>query len=96
MPRRLAASLSLLVFAICLIVGIDAGNPPATILSRGLSAMAGTLVISLIIGTMAQKMLDENLTRKEQELRRAIETADSGAMDAPGGKPTGTDKNFRS
>jgi hypothetical protein len=96
MARRLAASLSLLVFAICLIVGIDSGNPLATILSRGLFAMLGTLVISLIVGTMAQRMLDENLSRKEQEMRRAVEAADTGAMDAPGGKPAATDKKIRS
>ena len=85
MPRRLAASLSLLVFAICLIAGMESGNTLATVLARALLAMAGTLVVSLIVGTMAQRMLDENLARKEQELRRATETAGTGATDAPAG-----------
>ncbi len=85
MPRRLAASLSLLVFAICLIAGMESGNALSTVLARALLAMAGTLVISLIVGTMAQRMLDENLSRREQDLRRAAETAGAGATDAPAG-----------
>ena len=85
MPRRLAASLSLLVFAICLIAGMESGNTLATVLGRALLAMAGTLAVSMIVGTMAQRMLDENLARKEQDLRRASENAGTGATDAPAG-----------
>lgn len=80
MARRLAASLSLLVFATCLVAGLQADNPLATVLSRALLAMAGTLVIALIVGTMAQRMIDENVQRKEQELREA---AAAGATEAP-------------
>ncbi|QOV91609.1 hypothetical protein [Humisphaera borealis] len=90
MPRRLAASLALLVFAICLIVGMESGNTLSTILSRALVAMLGTLVISLIVGTMAERMLEENVARKERELRKAseAEAAATGATEAlrgPGG-----------
>lgn len=88
MPRRLAASLSLLVFAVCLIVGLESGNGISTILSRALFAMAGTLVISLIVGTMAQRMLEENLARKEQELKQSLNQS-AGAKDAPGRAPGG-------
>ncbi len=70
MPRRLAASLALLVFAICLIAGLESGNSMSTILSRALVAMLGTLVISLIVGTMAEKMVQENVARREKELRQ--------------------------
>ena len=75
MPRRLAASLSLLVFAVCLIVGMQSGNPLTTVLSRSLLAMAGTMVISLVIGTMAQRMLEESLEKREQELREQLAAA---------------------
>ena len=86
MPTRLAASLSLLVFAICLIAGMESGNTLATVLARALLAMAGTLAVSMIVGTMAQRMLDENLARKEQDLRRATtESAGTGATDPPAG-----------
>ena len=81
MTRRIAASLSLLVFAIFLIAGMQASNPLATVLSRALVAMAGTMVISLAIGAMAQRMIDENLVKKEQEIRErvAAEAAEAAA-----------------
>ena len=87
--RPLAASLSLLVFAICLIAGMESGNTLSTILSRALVAMLGTLVISLVVGTMAQRMVEENVARREKELRQANE-ASAAATDAaeqpPGGR----------
>lgn len=61
MARRMAAAMSMIVFAICLLAGLSAGNPPATILYKALVAMVGTLVIGLLVGVMAEKMLDENI-----------------------------------
>ena len=62
MPTRLAAALSLVVFAVCLLVGgLQAGNPFGTTVLRALGAMAGTFVIGLVIGTMAEIMLKESL-----------------------------------
>jgi hypothetical protein len=69
MPRRIAACLSLLVFATCLVAGIDAGNTFATTVARALLAMAATFVIGLVLGLMGQRMLDENLSEKEQKLK---------------------------
>jgi hypothetical protein len=94
MPRRLAATLSLLVFAICLIAGMQSGNPLATVLSRGLVAMAGTMVISLIVGTMAQRMLEENLRQKERDLRQSMaggvtDSPPAGGPPPPNGRPGG-------
>jgi len=57
----MAAALSMIVFAVCLLAGLNAGNPPATILYKALVAMMGTLFIGLAVGVMAQKMLDENI-----------------------------------
>jgi hypothetical protein len=87
MTRRLSASLSLLVFAICLVAGLEAGNPLATVLQRGLLAMAGTMVVSLVVGTMAERMLEENAQLKERELR---EREAGGASDAPPAGGTAT------
>ncbi|MDB5297212.1 MAG: hypothetical protein JWO31_3195 [Phycisphaerales bacterium] len=96
MPRRLAASLSLLAFAICLVAGMGSGNTLATVLGRGLVAMAGTLAVSLVVGTMAQRMLDENLTHRERVLREASDPAAPAASDAPAGGATVTaDKSLR-
>ena len=61
MPRRLAATLSLIVFALCLAIGWQAGNPFGTTVMRALGAMAGTFVIGLVIGVMADVMLKESV-----------------------------------
>ena len=60
MPRRLAAALALLVFAVCLVSGMAAGNTFSETVRRGLIAMLVTLVVGLVVGAMAQKMLEEN------------------------------------
>ena len=72
MPSRIAASLSLIAFALCLIAsGLQAGNTFATTVIRALVAMVGTYIIGLIIGLMGQKMLEENLRTEEQRLRNS-------------------------
>jgi hypothetical protein len=66
LPRRIAAAMSLIAFAVCLVAGLEADNPLGTILARSLVAMAGTLVVGLVVGAMAQKMLDEHLATTRQ------------------------------
>ncbi len=72
MIQRLAASLALIVFAVCLLVGgVQAGNSFATTVIRALAAMAGTYVVAAGVGWMAQRMLDEQLRDMEKKLRAA-------------------------
>lgn len=59
--RRLAASVALVVFAVCLLCGLAAGNTFARTTSRALEAMFVTLVVGLIVGAMGQKMLEDNV-----------------------------------
>ena len=61
MARRMAAALALVVFAVCVIAGLNAGNSFETVLTKALLAMAGTFAVGLVVGAMAQKMLDEGL-----------------------------------
>jgi hypothetical protein len=62
MATRMAAAMSLLVFALCLVMGgLQAGNPFGTTVLRALAAMAGTFVIGLIVGVMAEIMLKESV-----------------------------------
>ena len=61
MARRMAAALALVVFAVCVIAGLGAGNSFETVLTKALGAMAATFVVGLVVGVMAQKMIDENL-----------------------------------
>jgi hypothetical protein len=71
MPNRVAAVMALVVFAACLLIGMRAENTFATTVARALFAMAGTWVIGWIVGTMAQKMLDENLKLAEEKLKKS-------------------------
>ena len=67
MAKRISASLSLIAFAICLLIGaFEADNSFATTVQRALLAMVITLFVGLLIGAMAQKMLDENLKQHEE------------------------------
>jgi hypothetical protein len=61
MVRRTAGSLSLLAFAVCVVAGMNAGNTTGTVLSTALLAMGATFVVGLVVGAMAQKMLDESV-----------------------------------
>lgn len=73
MPRKIAAAMSVLVFAMCLLCGVAAHNSFELILVRALEAMFATLVTGMVIGLMAQKMLEENLAQiaKKSELSEA-------------------------
>lgn len=74
MPRRLAAVCALIVFSLCLLIGgIQAGNTFGTAISRALLAMGGTFAVGLILGVMAQKMLEENLRFGEKKSQKGQE-----------------------
>lgn len=67
MPRRLAVVIALVVFAVCILSGMLAENTFAETLRRALIGMFGTLVIGLVVGAMAQKMLEENASQLEKK-----------------------------
>jgi len=71
--RRLAGCCALVVFAFCLIQGLQAHNSFSTTVTRALIAMAGTFAVGLLIGWIAQKMLDENLKAEEEKLKKQSE-----------------------
>jgi hypothetical protein len=70
MPKRIAATLSIIAFAVCLLIGaFEADNTFATTVQRALMAMMVTLIVGLVVGGMAQKMLDENLKPHEEKVQ---------------------------
>jgi NhaP-type Na+/H+ or K+/H+ antiporter len=72
MTHRIAASLALIAFALCLVVGgLQAGNPFSTTVLRALLALCGTYVIGLAVGAVGQRMIDENLKSEEEKLRNS-------------------------
>jgi len=73
MTKRLAAALSLIVFAVCLVLGMQAENSFSTTIQRALVAMLGTWIVGLIIGAMAQKMLDESIDQEEKAKNSSTE-----------------------
>lgn len=74
MPKRLAGACAILAFAVCLVIGaFQADNPFATAVLRALAAMGGTFVVGLLVGAMAQKMLNENLENMKKLKAEKIE-----------------------
>ena len=82
MVRRTAGTLSLLAFTICVVAGLNAGNAAATVLSTALFAMGATFVVGLVVGAMAQKMLDENVAAEAAKTAPDADRADA-AVPAP-------------
>ena len=66
MARKIAGASALVAFAICLVLGIAAGNTFATTVSRGLAAMAGTFVVGLVLGGVGEKMYAEHVQSREK------------------------------
>lgn len=66
MLRRIAVALALTAFALCLVMGIMAENDIGTSIWRGLQAMFVTFFVALILGAMAERMLNENLSAYEK------------------------------
>jgi uncharacterized membrane protein YfcA len=66
MTNRIAVAMSLLAFALCLVMGILAENAFGTVVLRALGAMVVTLVIGMVLGAMGQKMIEENLRPPEK------------------------------
>ncbi len=79
MPQRIAASLAMIAFSLCLFVGcVHTGNSFGTAVTRALGAMAVTFLIGLIVGTMAERMLRENLRAHEEKLKNEATKVESG------------------
>ena len=58
----LATVTALIAFAMCLVMGIVRENDFVTTLSRALKGMFVMFFVGLVVGWMAQRMLDENLS----------------------------------
>jgi len=80
MIQRMACSLALVAFAVCLLVGgVETGNPFTTTVLRALAAMMTTLIVGLVLGTMLKAMLDENIRMEREKLKKnAAKTEPNG------------------
>jgi putative Mn2+ efflux pump MntP len=77
MTKRLSAVMSLIVFAFCLVVGMRAGNPFSSTVGRAVVALFATLLLGMVIGTMGEKMLDENLRSREEKLKNSARNSEA-------------------
>ncbi len=66
--RFSGAVLGLLAFGVATVAGLIAGNSPVTVLSRALWALVLFCVIGLVVGTAAQTVVNEYITRKSEEV----------------------------
>ena len=91
--RFVGASLGLLAFTITIIAGLVVQNPATVTLSRGILALVVFCVIGLVLGTVAQLVVNEyEKSRQADILQRHRIGADPGDGSAPQeeGAPTET------
>jgi NhaP-type Na+/H+ or K+/H+ antiporter len=81
MVRRVAGSLALVVFAVCLMAGLSAGNSVSTTLSNALLAMGVAFMVGLVVGAMAQRMLSDNVSAEAAKAAGANDPAGASGRD---------------
>ena len=79
MARKIAAASALLVFAISVLLGMNAQNTFSTTLIRALQAMGVTFILGLMLGAMTEKMMEENVSASKK--KNKISEAKPGAED---------------
>lgn len=96
--RFTGACLGLLAFAITILAGLAVHNPPMVTLSRAVWALAIFCALGLVLGAVAQAVVNEHFRRREKEVlggqpaQRTDETgADQAPNDATGGDSEGTE-----
>ncbi len=83
MIRLCGGSLGLLAFAIALLLGLSAGNPPEIILERAVAALFIFCGLGLGVGWVGSRVLDEHAVRKNREMFPPAEK-DEAAIGEPG------------
>jgi len=73
MMRLCGACLGLFAFSIAIIQGLIVDNPADTTLVRGVEAMFAFCLIGLVVGWVAQRILDEHTVRRHGEMFKEVE-----------------------
>jgi len=81
--RYVGASLALFAFAVAVIAGLSVGNPPVTVLSRGILALFVFFFIGLALGGAAQLVLREYRTRREADLQQRFDNRGADPSEQP-------------
>jgi hypothetical protein len=64
--KVIAATFGLTAFAVGIVAGLLAGNPPETILMRALLALVGGQIFGLIVGSIGERTVAEALAASEK------------------------------
>jgi hypothetical protein len=76
--RFTGASLGLLAFTIAVVCGLVVRNPVTVTLSRGILALFVFFVIGIVLGGIAQVVLNEHERRRMSEIDRKYPRAGAG------------------
>lgn len=91
MVGRIGAQLALFAFALCVVAGLAAGNPPGTILTRSLVAMVVVLFAGQLAAYVCKLVLRDSLQARKSQIdlahRAAVESGGAGAGDAAASPP---------
>lgn len=68
MIRLCGAALGFFAFAVTIFLGLGAGNPVQTILTRAISALFVFCFLGFATGWVANRVLDEHAVRRHREL----------------------------
>lgn len=83
--RFTGAGLGLLAFAVTVIAGLIARNPVTVTLSRGILALFLFFMIGLVLGLVAQYVINEHETAREARIREKYKDDETpSATDRPG------------
>ena len=78
MARRIAAASALLVFAVSILLGLEAQNTFTTTLTRALQGMAVAFIVGWLIGVMVERMVQENLAPAEKNKNSSEKSSPDG------------------
>ncbi len=89
--RFAGAGLGLFAFAVTVIAGLVAHNPVATTLSRSILALFVFCAIGLVLGAVAQMVIDEHEKKRESEIHERyreeppapVQVTEKGAGEQP-------------
>ncbi len=75
MVRLSGAALGLLAFSVAIVQGLAAGNPAEVVLGRAIWALVLFCVLGLVVGYVAQRVLDEHTVRRHGDMFKEVEEA---------------------
>jgi hypothetical protein len=81
--------LGLLAFGVAASAGLVVGNPPMTVLTRALWALAIFCIVGLAVGAAAQAVVNEYVGNQEEKLRSSAGERAASADGADAAPPAG-------